>query len=72
MAWTNTWATRATKLAHAHRARLAGVDKRFEEQQRQPDVAALSDDERLLLVDCEDLKRENLRLVSHLKLVVGK
>ena len=47
---------------------LAGMAKALEEQRRQPDVAALTFDERLgLLVDREAIERENKRLVSRLK-----
>jgi DNA replication protein DnaC len=47
---------------------LAGMAKALEGQRRQPDVAALSFDERLgLLVDREAIERENKRLVSRLK-----
>jgi DNA replication protein DnaC len=47
---------------------LAGMAKALEEQRRQPDVAALSFEERLgLLVDREAIERENKRLVSRLK-----
>ena len=47
---------------------LAGRAKALEGQRRQPDVAALSFDERLgLLVDREAIERENKRLVSRLK-----
>jgi DNA replication protein DnaC len=47
---------------------LAGMAKALEGQRRQPDVVALSFDERLgLLVDREAIERENKRLVSRLK-----
>ena len=47
---------------------LAGMAKALEEQRRQPDVTALSFEERLgLLVDREAIDRENKRLVSRLK-----
>lgn len=47
---------------------LAGMATALEEQRRQPDVAALSFEERLgLLVDREAIDRENKRLVSRLK-----
>ncbi len=47
---------------------LAGMAKALEEQRRQPDVAALTFEERLgLLVDREAIERENKRLVSRLK-----
>lgn len=47
---------------------LAGMAKALDEQRHQPDVAALSFEERLgLLVDREAIDRENKRLVSRLK-----
>ena len=47
---------------------LTGMVKALEDQRRQPDVAALSFEERLgLLVDREAIERENKRLVSRLK-----
>src|SRR3990172_8607860 len=47
---------------------LAGMAKALEEQRRQPDVEALSFEERLgLLVDREAIERENKRLVTRLK-----
>jgi hypothetical protein len=47
---------------------LTGMAKALEEQQRQPDIAALPFEERLgLLVDREAIERENKRLVSRLK-----
>ena len=47
---------------------LGGMAKALEEQRRQPDIAALSFEERLgLLVDREAIERENKRLVSRLK-----
>jgi DNA replication protein DnaC len=47
---------------------LAGMATALEEQRRQPDIAALSFEERLgLLVDREAIDRENKRLVSRLK-----
>ena len=47
---------------------LAGMAKALEEQRRQPDVEALTFEERLgLLVDREAIERENKRLVSRLK-----
>ena len=47
---------------------LTGMAKALEDQRRQPDVAALSFEERLgLLVDREAIERENKRLVSRLK-----
>jgi DNA replication protein DnaC len=47
---------------------LTGMAKALEDQRRQPDVAALSFEERLgLMVDREAIERENKRLVSRLK-----
>ena len=47
---------------------LAGMAKALEEQRRQPDIEALSFEERLgLLVDREAIERENKRLVTRLK-----
>jgi len=47
---------------------LAGMAKALEEQRRQPDIEALSFEERLaLLVDREAVERENKRLGSRLK-----
>ena len=47
---------------------LTGMAKALEEQRRQPDVAALTFEERLgLLVDREAIERENKRLASRLK-----
>jgi DNA replication protein DnaC len=47
---------------------LTGLAKALEEQRRQPDVEALSFEERLaLLVDREAIERENKRLTSRLK-----
>ena len=47
---------------------LGGMAKALAEQRQQPDVAALSFEERLgLLVDREAIERENKRLVSRLK-----
>ena len=47
---------------------LTGMAKALEEQRRQPDVEALSFEERLaLLVDREAIERENKRLGSRLK-----
>ena len=47
---------------------LSGMAKALDEQRRQPDIAALSFEERLgLLVDREAIERENKRLVSRLK-----
>ena len=47
---------------------LIGMAKALEEQRKQPDVAALTFEERLgLLVDREAIERENKRLVSRLK-----
>ena len=48
---------------------LAGMAKALEEQRRQPDIEALSFEERLgLLVDREAIERENKRLGNRLKL----
>ena len=47
---------------------LAGMAKALEDQRRQPDIAALSFEDRLgLLVDRETIERENKRLASRLK-----
>jgi len=47
---------------------LTGMAKAFDEQQQQPDVAALGFDERFaLLVDREATERENKRLVNRLR-----
>jgi DNA replication protein DnaC len=47
---------------------LAGMAKAFDDQQRQPDVSALTFDERLgLMIDREVTERENRRLVTRLK-----
>ena len=47
---------------------LTGMAKALEEQRKQPDIAALSFEERLaLMVDREAIERENKRLVSRLK-----
>ncbi len=47
---------------------LTGLAKALEEQRMQPDIAALSFEERLaLMVDREAIERENKRLVSRLK-----
>ena len=47
---------------------LAGMAKALDEQRRQPDIEALSFEERLgLLVDREAIERENKRLGSRLK-----
>ena len=47
---------------------LTGMAKALEEQRRQPDIEALSFEERLgLLVDREAIERENKRLASRLK-----
>jgi DNA replication protein DnaC len=69
----NTRAKKTTMLTHPTQERLTalgltGMAKALEEQNRQPDVAALSFEERLaLLVDREAIERENKRLVSRLK-----
>ena len=60
-------------LTHPTHARLialglTGMAKALEEQQRQPDITALSFEERLaLLVDREATERENKRLISRLR-----
>jgi hypothetical protein len=47
---------------------LTGMAKGLDEQQRQPDIAALGFDERFaLLVDWEATERENKRLVNRLR-----
>ena len=47
---------------------LTGMAKALEEQRNQPDIAALSFEERLaLMVDREAIERENKRLVNRLK-----
>jgi DNA replication protein DnaC len=47
---------------------LAGMAKALDDQQRQPDVAALAFEERLaLMIDREVTERENKRLVTRLK-----
>ena len=47
---------------------LTGMAKALEEQRKQPDIAALSFEERIaLMVDREAIERENKRLVSRLK-----
>lgn len=47
---------------------LTGMAKAFDEQQRQPDIAALAFEERLgLLVDREATERENKRLITRLR-----
>jgi hypothetical protein len=47
---------------------LAGMAKALDDQQRQPDTAALAFEERLgLLIDREATERENRRLVTRLK-----
>src|SRR5258708_9227053 len=47
---------------------LTGMAKALEEQRKQPDIAALSFEERLaLMVDREAIDRENKRLVSRLR-----
>jgi DNA replication protein DnaC len=60
-------------LAHPTQERLlalglTGMAKALEEQRRQPDIAALSFEERLgLMVDREAIERDNKRLRSRLK-----
>ena len=52
---------------------LTGMAKAFDEQQRQPDIAALGFDERFaLLVDREATERENKRLVNRLPLALAR
>jgi DNA replication protein DnaC len=47
---------------------LTGMAKAFDEQQRQPDIATLTFEERLgLLVDREATERENKRLITRLR-----
>ena len=47
---------------------LHGMAKAFDEQRRQPDIAALGFDERLgLMIDREATERENKRLTTRLK-----
>lgn len=47
---------------------LAGMAKAFDDQQRQPDVTALSFEERLgLMIDREVIERDNRRLITRLK-----
>jgi DNA replication protein DnaC len=47
---------------------LTGMAKALDEQQRQPDIAALAFEERLaMLVDRETTERENKRLITHLR-----
>src|SRR3712207_6250831 len=60
-------------LAHPTQERLlalglAGMAKALDDQRRQPDVSALSFEERLaLLLDRETVERENKRLVARLR-----
>ena len=60
-------------LTHPTHARLVelgliGMAKALDEQQRQPDIAALAFDERLaLLVDREATERDNKRLITRLR-----
>ena len=64
---------RDTMLTHPTHDRLValgliGMAKALEEQRKQPDITALTFEERLaLLVDREAIERENKRLVSRLK-----
>ena len=52
---------------------LNGMAKALDEQQRQPDIAALAFEERLaLLVDREATERENKRLVARLRFATVK
>ena len=47
---------------------LAGMAKAFDDQQRQPDVTALTFEQRLgLMIDREATERENKRLIVRLK-----
>jgi len=47
---------------------LTGMAKALDDQRRQPDIAALSFEERLaLLLDRETIERENKRLVARLR-----
>ena len=47
---------------------LAGMAKAFDDQQPQPDVTALTFEQRLgLMIDREATERENKRLVGQLK-----
>ncbi|HYZ62585.1 MAG TPA: ATP-binding protein, partial [Acetobacteraceae bacterium] len=61
-------------LAHPTQERLtalglSGMAKALDDQRRQPDIAALSFEERLaLLLDREAIERENKRLVARLRL----
>ena len=61
-------------LAHPTQERLtalglSGMAKALEDQRRQPDISALSFEERLaLLLDREVIERENKRLVTRLRL----
>jgi DNA replication protein DnaC len=60
-------------LAHPTQERLlalglAGMAKAFDDQRRQPDVAALSFEERFaMLLDRETMERQNKRLVTRLR-----
>ena len=62
-----------TMLTHPTHERLialglTGMAKAFEDQRRQPDIAALAFEERLgLMVDREAIERENKRLATRLK-----
>jgi DNA replication protein DnaC len=62
-----------TMLTHPAHGRLVelgliGMAKALDEQQRQPDIAALAFDERLaLLVDREATERDNKRLITRLR-----
>ncbi len=47
---------------------LAGMAKAFDDQQRQPDVTALTFEQRIgLMIDREATERENKRLIARLK-----
>jgi hypothetical protein len=57
-------------LAHPTQERLLalGMARAFDDQRRQPDVAALSFEERFaLLLDRETMERQNNRLVTRLR-----
>ena len=60
-------------LAHPTQERLTalgltGMAKAFDDQRRQPDIAALSFEERLaMLLDREAMERENKRLIARLR-----
>jgi hypothetical protein len=64
-------------LAHPTQERLlalglTGMARAFEDQRRQPDVAALSFEERFaLLLDRETMERQNKRLATLRRLAPG-